>query len=83
MPKRPDFSRPLPRSLVIPKLMTLRTLADVRTLLRHLPAATRAKSTWQHVADELTKAAAGDDPRDVYIALQMVFELERIPWRIK
>jgi hypothetical protein len=80
---RPDFSRPLPRAIVIPSVMTLRTLADVRTLLRHLPAATRAKSTWQHVTDELDKAAAGDDPRDVYIALQMVFQLERIPWRIK
>lgn len=82
MPK-PDFSRPLPRSLVIPKLMTLRTLADVRTLLRHLPAETRAKSTWAHVADELTKAAAGGDVVDIYVPLQMVLSLERIPWRIK
>jgi hypothetical protein len=31
--------------------MTLKTLGDVRELIeRHLPAETRAKSTWQHVA---------------------------------
>jgi hypothetical protein len=81
--KRPNWSRPLPRSIVIPSVMTLRTLADVRTLLRHLPAATRAKSTWVHVADELAKAAAGGDVVDIYVPLQLVFELERIPWRIK
>jgi hypothetical protein len=38
--------------------MDLVTLADVRTLLGHLPKQTREKSTWQHVAGELDKAAA-------------------------
>jgi hypothetical protein len=34
--------------------MTLRTLADVRTLIdRHLPAHYRAKATWQYVAARL------------------------------
>ena len=28
--KRPDYSRPLPRPLVIPGVMRLKTLADVR-----------------------------------------------------
>jgi hypothetical protein len=37
--------------------MDLVTLADVRALLGHLPKATREKSTWQHVAAELDKAA--------------------------
>jgi hypothetical protein len=32
--------------LVIPKVMTLKTLADVRKLMGHLPAATREKSRW-------------------------------------
>ena len=35
MPKRPhhDCSRPLPRTLIIPEVMTLATLADVRVLV--------------------------------------------------
>ena len=39
---RPNWSRPLPRPLVIPKVMTLKTLADVRALMRHLPRHSRA-----------------------------------------
>jgi hypothetical protein len=78
MASRPNWPRPLPRPLVIPDVMTLRTLADVRTLIGHLPKKTRAKSTWQHVEAELQKAAAGDDTTQVSIALQMVLQLERI-----
>jgi hypothetical protein len=33
-----DWSRRLPRPIIIPKVMTVATLADVRTLMRHLPA---------------------------------------------
>ena len=60
MSTRPNWSRPLPRPLTIPTVMDLVTLADVRTLIGHLPKETRAKSTWQHVAAELEKAAGGD-----------------------
>ena len=59
--KRADWSRPLPRSLVIPTVMTLKTLADVRELMRHLPAEHRERPTWRHVAAELEQAAAGAD----------------------
>jgi hypothetical protein len=47
---RPNWSRPLPRPLKIPDIMTLRTLADVRSLLNHVPAQRRHLDTWRHVA---------------------------------
>jgi len=40
---RQIWSHPLPRPLVIPGVMTLRTLADVRTLIGHLPKASQPK----------------------------------------
>jgi hypothetical protein len=46
--------------LVIPKVMTLKTLADVRTLMWHLPEDRRARSTWRYVAQQLAEAAVGD-----------------------
>ena len=76
--RRPNGRAHLPRPLVIPGVMTLRTLAHVRTLLGHLPKETRAKSTWQHAEAELNKAATGADPHDVSVALQMVLQLERV-----
>jgi len=54
--KRADWSRKLPRSLTIPTVMTLKTLADVRELMRHLPAEHRERPTWRHVAAELEQA---------------------------
>jgi hypothetical protein len=60
MAKRSDWSRPLPRPLVIPKVMTLRTLADVRVLIaKHLPKQCRERPTWRLVADRVHEAAAG------------------------
>ena len=56
---RPNWSQPLPRPLVIPTVMTLKTLADVRTLMRHLPPEHRERPTWRHFAAELEQAAAG------------------------
>jgi hypothetical protein len=47
----------LPRSLTIPDVMTIATLVDVRTLLKHLPKESRARSTWRYVADRLEEAA--------------------------
>ncbi len=48
----------------IPKIMTLKTLADVRTLLRHLPEDRCERHTGHHVAAELEQAAAGADTVD-------------------
>jgi hypothetical protein len=41
---RSNWSRPLPQPLVVPTVMTLRTLDDVRELLRHLPEENRSKA---------------------------------------
>ena len=81
MRKRPDSSRPLTRTLVIPDGMTLKTLADVRELMRHLPADRRERPTWRHVAAQLTEAAADADRAEVSIALRMVLMLEGIECR--
>jgi hypothetical protein len=78
-----NWSRPLPRPLTIPTVMDLVTLADVRALLGHLPKTTRGKSTWQHVAVELDKAAAGAGPADVSVALQVVLQLEHAEYHPK
>jgi hypothetical protein len=81
--KRPNWSRPLPRPLVIPGVMTLKTLADVRKLLGYLPKDVRARSTWQGVANQLNAAARGADPADVVVALQLVLMLEKVEFRWK
>jgi hypothetical protein len=58
---RPDWSRTLPRPLNIPTVIKLSTLADVRDLVeKHLPQQYRRKPTWQHVSNEIAKAADGE-----------------------
>lgn len=72
---RPNWSRPLPRPLKIPAVMTLRTLADVRDLVeKHLPAERRERDTWRHVA----KCFRGGDVASAVIAL--LLSLERVAW---
>jgi integrase len=39
--------------------MKLVTLADVRTLIRHVPAERRERTTWRYVSSQLAEAAAG------------------------
>ncbi len=63
--------------------MTLRMLAGVRELMRHLPVEHRSKSAWHHVAAELDKAAAGADTADVSTALRMALSLEGVQYRPK
>ena len=71
----------MPRPIVIPKVMTLSTLEDVRALVhKHLPAEYRSKQTWQRVATITTAAARGQLPADdVAVALKLVLQLEGIP----
>jgi len=69
--------------LDIPKVMKLRTLADVRELMHHLPADHRQRSTWRYVASQLANAAGGGDVIGVYIALRLVLMLERVECRLR
>jgi hypothetical protein len=61
--------------------MVLVTLADVRVLIGHLPKETRAKSTWQHVEAALKQTATGGDTAQVWVALQMVLQLEHVEYQ--
>ena len=79
--KRPDWSQRLPRTITIPEAMTLRTLADVRELLGHLPERCRYKSAWEYVADRLTEAASTSDTESVAVLLKMVLHLEGVEYR--
>lgn len=79
---RPNWSRPLPRPLQIPNVMTLKTLADVRELVKHLPKDHRKKSTWQHVEKQLNVAVFGEvDTIDVAVPLQLALSMEGVECR--
>jgi hypothetical protein len=79
---RQNWSRPLPRPIIIPNVMTLKTLADVRTLIeRHLPVERRQRATWRYVAIQLDKAARGADPTEVVMALRVVRSIEGVECR--
>ena len=79
--KRPDWSRPLPQPLVIPGLMTLATLADMRTLLDHVPAEHREQENWRYVATKLDEAARGASVVEVFALLRTVLAMEGIAYR--
>jgi hypothetical protein len=82
MPSRPNWSRPLPRPLVIPTALTLTTLTDVRNLIeKHLPRDRRDEATWRYVRDKLEKAARSGDTTDVAVALQIALHLEGVRCR--
>lgn len=79
--KRANWSRPLPQPPLIPDVMVLATLADVRTLMQHLPADRRERRTWHQVATDIAAAAAGGDIESAAIELRMVLFLERVECR--
>jgi hypothetical protein len=76
-----NWRRPLPRPIVISRIMTLETLEDVRALVhRHLPVEYRSKQTWQRVASVTSAAARGELPaEEVAVALKLVLSMEGIP----
>jgi len=60
--------------------MTLKTLADVRELIKRLPKDHREKSSWQHVEKQLNAAALGKvETIDVAVPLRLVLQLEHVP----
>ena len=60
--------------------MTLKTLADVRELIKRLPKDHREKSSWQHVEKQLNAAALGKvETIDVAVPLLLVLQLGRVP----
>jgi hypothetical protein len=78
MHKRSDWSRPLPQFIIIPDLTMLRTLADVRTLLRGLAVEEREKRTWRYVAIKLQDAARGAPVVEVFVLLRTILAMEGI-----
>ena len=81
---RPDWSRPLPKLLIVSGVMTAATLNDVRVMVeRHLPAASRAKEMWRYVSNELRKAALGGDTAEFSAVLEMALSIEGLEWALK
>ena len=69
----------MPRPLIIPGVMKIVTLADVRELMeQHLPQHFRAKTTWRYVAAKLKQAAHGADTAEVAVPLAMVLVIEGV-----
>jgi 2-keto-3-deoxy-L-rhamnonate aldolase RhmA len=77
-----NWSRRLPQALVMPRVMTLRTLDDVRALIRYLPEGRRASTPWRHVKQKLEQAADGGDLTDVEAALRAALSLEGVEYRV-
>jgi hypothetical protein len=78
--ERSDWSRKLLRPLTISGVMQLKTLADVRELMCHLPAEHRHRPTWRYVEAEITDAARSGDVVGASAALRMVLMFECVVW---
>jgi hypothetical protein len=78
----PNWSQPLPRPIIIPEVMKLATLADVRALVeKYLPAEYRTKSLGG-IASMLRRAAQGnEDAGEVAAAVQIVLKIEGVEYR--
>jgi hypothetical protein len=81
--KHADWSRRLPRQIIIPQVMKLATLADVRALMQHLPDGHRQRPTWRYVKTQVADAGSGGDIVGAYISLLLVLMLERVECRLR
>ena len=84
---RPNWSRALPRPLVIlddgKEFLRLTTLTDLRDFIKRLPKDRQHFDTWQVVKQRLDAAALGDSIDDLLISLQMVLSLEGVEYQMK
>ena len=73
----------MPRPIIIPGIVTLVTLADVRSLIeRDLTTRCRQKAAWRYVARRLGEAADdGGDTTRVAVALRMALSMEGVECR--
>lgn len=72
-------SVPLTKPLRLREIdLPLETTADVRRLLRHLPAEYRALHTWQHVEREVEEAEKSGEAESVSVALKMVLMMSNL-----
>jgi hypothetical protein len=80
LPKRSNWSRRLPRPLTIPGIMTLATLADLRTLIKkYFPTRCRDRTISRYVAGRLSEAACDDDTANATVSLMIILVLESVP----
>jgi hypothetical protein len=79
-PARPELVAALAAPIIIPDVMELATLADVRILVeKQLPAEYRSKFSWRQLAGLLRRAAEGQqDVAEVSRALRIVLQLEGV-----
>jgi hypothetical protein len=80
---RRNWLRPLPRPIIIPGVVTLVTLGDVRSLIeRNLTTRCRQRAAWSYVARRLAEAARdGGDTKRVAVPLRMVLLVEGVECR--
>jgi hypothetical protein len=81
---RARWSLRLPQTLVIPDLVTLTTLADVRVFIaQHLPEPFRDRPHWLAIARDLEAAVRGGDAAEVSMAIRVAFLIEGVACRNK
>jgi len=76
------WSRPLPSPLVIPSIMTMASLADVRIFVtKHLPEPCRSRPHWLAVARDIEAAARGGDLGEASMAIRFALLVEGVACR--
>jgi class 3 adenylate cyclase len=81
---RPNWSRPLPKLLIVSGVMTVATLNDARVMIeRRVPAASRANEMWRYVWNQIREAALGGDMAEFCSVLEMALSIEGLEWALK
>jgi class 3 adenylate cyclase len=75
--RRPNWSRPLPKLLIVSGVMTAATLNDVRVMIeRHLPAASRANEMWRYSRTSFGKPRLAATRRNFPLSWRWLFRLK-------